>query len=124
MSNALCKNEKGNPVMGCALADAPAAKPKKQQVNPIIQPAKFVVVVRKSFKDSTGKRRPYSKPRRQRVVLTTNSAFDGTGTFACTPNDKIKFFRSADKDDAIKFDGKGNVFKGAELAKGVTLYAE
>ena len=34
MSNALCKNEKGNPVMGCALADAPAAKAKKQHVNP------------------------------------------------------------------------------------------
>jgi hypothetical protein len=125
MSNGLCNNEKGNPVMGCALADPHAAKPKKkEQVDPIIQPAKFVVVVRKFFKDSTGKRKPYTKPKRQRVVLSTSSAFDGTGTFACTPNDKIKFFRSADKDDAIKFDGKGNVFKGAELAKGVTLYAE
>src|SRR5215468_3444984 len=124
MSNALCKNEKGNPVMGCALADAPAAKRKEQQVNPIIQPAKFVVAVRKFFKDSAGNRKPYTQPRRQRVVLTTSSAFDGTGTFACTPNDKIKFFRSANKDDVIRFDGKGNVFQGAALARGITLYAE
>jgi hypothetical protein len=123
MNNALCNNDKGNPVMGCALADAPAPK-QKQQVNPIIQPAKFVVVVRKFFKDSAGNRKPYTKPRRQRVVLTTSSAFDGTGTFACTPNDKIKFFRSPNNDDAIRFDGKSNVFQGAALAKGIPLYAE
>jgi len=124
MNNALCNNEKGSPVMGCALADAPAVKPKKEQVNPILQPAKFVVVVRKFFKDSAGRRKPYTKPRRQRVVLTTSSAFDGTGTLACTPNDKIKFFRSAHADHAIRFDGKSNVFHGAELSKGITLYAE
>src|SRR5215471_9099615 len=109
MGDTLCSNEKGSPVLGCALAKAPpAAKPqKKEQVNPIVQPAKFVVVVRKFFKDSSGTRKPYTKPRRQRVVLTTSAAFDGTGTFACTPNDKIKFFRSANQDDAIRFDGKG-----------------
>src|SRR5215471_14246802 len=124
MSNALCKNEKGNPVMGCTLADAPAAKHKQQQVNPIIQPAKFMVAVRKFFKNAAGHRKPYTKPRRQSVVLTTSSAFDGTGTFACTPNDKVKFFRSANGDDAIRFDGKSNVFHGAALSRGITLFAE
>jgi hypothetical protein len=124
MSNGFGNNPKGCAVLPCADAK-PAAKPKKKEkVDPIITPAKFTVVVRKFFKDAGGTRKPYTTPKRQPIVLKTSAAFDGTGTFACLPNDKIKFFKSADKDDQIKLDGKGNVFKGAELTSGMTLYAE
>jgi len=123
MSKGFCNNEKGSPVLGCAVA-APAAKPqKKAHVDPIIQPAKFSVVVRKFFKDAAGNRKPYTRPRRQRVLLKTTGSFDGTGALTRS-NDSIRFFKSPDKDDEMKFDGAGNVFKGAQLTAGVTLYAE
>src|SRR5438067_950646 len=66
-----------------------------------------------------------AKGRLQKVVLSTSESFEaaGTGTFTRS-NDSIKFFRSADKDDEIKFDGKDNVFKGSQLSAGVALYAE
>src|SRR5438067_305158 len=109
-------------------APAPQSAPKpapKAKVDPVITPAKLDVVVKKFFKDSTGATKPYTKPKRQKVVLSTSESFEaaGTGTFTRS-NDSIKFFRSADKDDEIKFDGKDNVFKGSQLSAGVALYAE
>ena len=82
-------------------------------------------VAKKFFKDSTGATKPYTKPKRQKVVLSTSESFEaaGSGTFTRS-NDGIKFFKSADKDDEIKFDGKDNVFKGSQLSGGVALYAE
>src|SRR4030095_5439641 len=116
MSNALCNNDKGSPVIGCALADAHhAAKPaKKEQVDPVIKPLKLTVIVKKFFKDSAGHRKAYTKPKRQPVVLSTTTAFDGHGTFTW-PTNKIKFFKSADKDDEIRLAGKSKVFKGAHV---------
>src|SRR5205814_1325126 len=110
-------------------APAPQAAPQpaaqKAKVDPVIRPAKLSVVVKKFSKDSTGTTKPYTKPKRQKVVLSTSEAFDaaGTGTFTRS-NDSVKFFKSADKDDEIKFDGKDNVFKGSQLSGGVTVYAE
>jgi hypothetical protein len=103
-------------------APQPAAKAK---VDPVIKPAKLNVVVKKLSKDSAGTTKPYTKPKRQKLVLSTSESFEapGTGTFTRS-NDSIKFFKSADKDDEIKFDGKDNVFKGPALSSGVTLYAE
>jgi len=109
-------------------APAPQSAPKpapKAKVDPVITPAKLDVVVKKFFKDSTGATKPYTKPKRQKVVLSTSESFEaaGSGTFTRS-NDGIKFFKSADKDDEIKFDGKDNVFKGSQLSGGVALYAE
>jgi hypothetical protein len=107
-------------------AAGPQAKPPLQEsVDPVITPAKLSVVVKKYSKDSAGTTKPYTKPKRQKVVLKTNKAFDekGTGTFTRS-SDNIKFFRSADKDDELKFDGKDNVFKGTQLSGGVTIFAE
>lgn len=100
-----------------------AAAPAKPHVGPVIVPMSLVVVVQKLYTDSTGKTLPYTKPKRQRIVLTTNTNFDGTGMFARSAP-TIKFFKSATGKDELAFDGAANVFKGAALSAGVTLYAE
>jgi len=125
MGDDFCNNPKGSPVMGCQVATlAPPANPKekpKEQVDPILKPATLTVVVRKFF-DDKGTRKAYTQPKRQPIVLKASKPFNGKGTF--TFDAKIKFFRSATKDDEIKVDGVHNVFKGKDLAKGITLFAE
>ena len=114
------------PAPPAAPAPSPAKPPpQKKKVDPVISPTKLTVVVKRSFKDPGGKTKPYTKPKRQKVVLKTSESFDaaGTGTFTRS-GDAVRFFKSADKDDEIKFDGKDNLFKGAQLTSGVTLFAE
>jgi hypothetical protein len=102
-----------------------AQKAKKKQVDPVITPAKLTVVVKKFYKDPAGGTKPYTKPKRQKIILKTSDTFEaaGTGTFTRS-NNSIRFFKSPDKNDEIKFDGKDNAFKGSQLTGGVTLYAE
>src|SRR5438093_3920160 len=125
MGDEFCNNQKGSAVMDCPLANRQkaAAKPqKKDEVNAILKPAKLTVIVKKFFKDKDGTRKAYTTPKRQPIVLSTSRAFKGTGTF--NADDKIRFFKSATKDDEIKIDGLHNIFKGNDLARGITLYAE
>jgi hypothetical protein len=124
MSNGLGTNEKGSPVMGCAVPNVAPVKPAKpkEKVDPIITPAKFIVAVRKFFKDGTGASKAYTTPKRQAVVIKTNKAFNGSGTL--TWSDNIKLFKSSSSNDQVKLNGKDNVFKGALLSGGITLYAE
>src|SRR5215475_3934683 len=125
MSNGLGTNEIGNPVMGCAVADVAPVNPAapKEKVNPILKPAKLTVVVKKFFTDAAGAKKAYTSPKRHPVVLSTDKAFDGKATFNRS-SDRIKFFRSANNNDEIKFNGIDNVFNGSLLKSGVTLYAE
>lgn len=109
-------------------------KPEPTPVNPVIEPATLVVVVRKLAKDpASGKQEPYTHPKRQAFTLKTDAAFDGTATFTCDKPDKVKFFSAAKDGTEIKFDGTLNVFKpgssppwakGATISGGVTVYAE
>lgn len=87
--------------------------PKKTQVNPVIQTAKNVVVVKKK----------HTKAARQPVTLKTDTTFTGKGTFTRS-SDAIHFFTAASKGKEITFDGKDNVFSGGKLTSGVKLYAE
>lgn len=94
-------------------------------VNPIIQPAKLVVVVPKEAKNpKSGSVERYTHPKRQPISLKTSAAFDGTATLTCDKPGLVRFFTSKTGGTEIKFDGKGNVFKGASLASGVELHAE
>lgn len=112
----------------------PGPAPPKPVVNPVITPAKLVVVVAKTAKDpKTGKVEPYTHPRRQPVKLSTDAAFDGTGTFTCDKPALIKFWSAAKDGVEVKLDGKDNVWKpgappawakGSTLAGGVTVFAE
>lgn len=91
-----------------ALANTPTAPAANA---PAIAPATKAVVVKK----------PHAKAARVDVDLKTDKPFDGIGTFTVSPNDKIHFFLGEKK---IEFNGKDNVFTGAELEFGVTLFAE
>ena len=97
-----------------APAKAPAApNPPAPSVAPGVA-TRGVVVVKKK----------HTSPVRVPVVLTTDKAFTGKGTFTAAPADKILFFRAKKGGSAIKFNGTDNVFAGAALTKGVTLFAE
>lgn len=71
-------------------------------------------------------KKPYTKPARFPIVLKTDTLFDGTGKFECSPKDRILFFPTSTSTTALTFDGKDNVFTGGQLspAGGVTLFAE
>ena len=109
--------------------------PKPTPVNPLVEPATLVVVVKKQAKNPTsGAKEPYTHPKRQPLSLKTDAAFDGTATFTCDKPDKVKFFSAAKNGTEIKFDGTGNVFKpnsappwapkGTTISSGVTVFVE
>lgn len=97
--------------------------PPKPRVGPVIVPSSVIVVVKKFHKTPAGKTEPYTSPKRRSVVLSTDSGFDGTGTFTRS-SDTVLFFKSPTGKDEIKFDGSDNVFQGADLTRGITVYAE
>ena len=112
----------------------PGPAPPKPVVNPLINPAKLVVVVAKTAKSpASGKVEPYTHPKRQEVKLSTDAGFDGTGTFTCDKPALVKFWSAATGGVEVKLDGTDNVFKpgappawakGAALGGGVTVFAE
>ncbi len=99
-----------NPAQPCA----PKAPPPPPQVAPLITAAQPIVVVKKK----------HTNPARFPVLLKTDKAFTGKGTFTAAPADTISFFTVKKGGTAIKFDGTHNVFSGAALTSGVTLFAE
>ncbi len=112
----------------------PPPPPPPTPVNPVIEPASVVVLVKKFAKNpATSANEAYTKPKRQPITLKTDAAFDGTGTFTCDKADKVKFFSAAVAGTEIKFDGTANVFKpgappawapGGSLSSGVTVFVE
>ncbi|AUX44228.1 uncharacterized protein SOCE26_056920 [Sorangium cellulosum] len=102
-------------------------------VNPVLSPARLVVVVRKfAANPAGGARIPYTTPARQALQIRTDAAFDGTGTLTC-PGGKVKFFSAATGGTEITFNGTDNVFapgaspawaSGATLSGGVTVFVE
>jgi hypothetical protein len=112
---------------------ASAAPPSKQVVNPVITPATLLVVVKKlAANPAGGPPVAYTSPARQALTLTTDAAFDGTGTFTCDTS-KVKVFSAATGGTEITFDGTDNVWKpgappawagGAALPGGVTVFVE
>jgi outer membrane protein OmpA-like peptidoglycan-associated protein len=82
-------------------------------VNPAITPARGVVVVGKA----------HTTPARVRVTLATDRPFSRTGTLTRS-NPIVRFFDAATGGAEITFDGTDNVFSGAQLSAGVTLFAE
>ena len=103
--------------------------PDKTQKNVIIQPgpvpptpvqpsitlARNFVIVKK----------PHTNPARVEVTLRADSAFSGTGTLDRSGNTAaVRLFTAATGGTEITFDGTDNVFPGANLVTGVTLFAE
>ena len=82
-------------------------------VHPSIVPAHQAVMVKKA----------YTKPGRKLIQLKTNIAFAGTGTFTRSSN-SVRFFTAAAGGKEITFNLTDNVFTGAQLGAGVSLYAE
>src|SRR6266498_1252265 len=82
-------------------------------VNPIINLASAVVVVKKT----------YTNPARQAVTVRTDGPFFRSGTLTRVGN-AINFFDAAVGGTQITFNGTDNVFTGAQLTAGVQLFAE
>ena len=102
----------------------PQPKPPDVVVNPVIEPAKLEVVVVKKATNPVGNIvQAVTAPKRQPVTLKTDSAFDGKGKFTRS-DDKVKFFTAASGGTELTFDDKDNVFEGAALSSGITVYAE
>src|SRR5262249_54111571 len=107
-----------NPIIAFAVPDAAVASASAlaAPVAPVgagvgaVAPATKVVVVKK----------PHAKAARVDVDLTTDTPFDGAGTFTVSPSDTIRFFLGQRQ---LAFDGKDNAFTGDELRVGVTLFA-
>lgn len=68
-------------------------------------------------------KKPYTNPKRVPLTLRTDKAFNGKGTFTRSSN-LIDFFMQEKGGVKIKFDGTDNVFQGAQLQKGVKVFAE
>jgi hypothetical protein len=81
-------------------------------VNPLITPAKQVVVVKK----------PHTTPSRRPLQLKTDAPFTGTGMLTRAPSNTVRFFTSGGTE--ITFNGTDNVFAGAQLSGGVPIFAE
>lgn len=88
-------------------------RPVNTLVNPIINLATSVVVVKKT----------YTNPARQIVTLTTDGPFFRPGTFD-RAGAQIRFFDAAVGGNEITFNGTDNVFSGAQLSAGVQVFAE
>lgn len=101
-----------NPVNCVNAACKPGKKPPPPPVSPALT-APLVVVVKKK----------HTNPARVSILLKTDVAFAGKGTFTAAPADTIQFFTSKKGGTAIKFDGKQNAFTGPALTKGVNLFA-
>ncbi|WP_305044242.1 peptidoglycan-binding protein [Geoalkalibacter sp.] len=82
-------------------------------VNPTITLASDVVVVRKV----------HTNPARVQVRLGVSSAFTGNGTLTRIGN-FVDLFPSAVGGVALTYDGVDNLFSGAQLSAGLTLFAE
>ena len=110
----------GSPTPGCGSNPNPEAcqpsKPDSPPISPVAPRIGIVVPV-------VLVKKPYtSKPKRQLVQLSTDSAFDGTGTFTITSGaDKISFFNAAKGGSEIN---SGHVFAGSSLTRTVSLYAQ
>ncbi|HEV2881014.1 MAG TPA: OmpA family protein [Pyrinomonadaceae bacterium] len=103
----------GPATIGATIHPAP---PPPVVVNPLIELASNVVVVKRS----------YTNPARVRVTLKTSARFPRNGTLTRS-SDAIRFFTSADPGATeITFDGSDNVFPGGRLSDpdGVQLFAE
>ena len=81
--------------------------------SPSVSPGQRVVVVKK----------PDTSPQFASVILRTDAEFDGRGTFTRSSN-RIKFFNGTFPHDEILFNGRDNVFAGANLRAGVTVLAQ
>jgi hypothetical protein len=93
---------------------AVVTRPPRPPVSPVITLVSSIVVVKK----------PHTSPARQRVTLRSSSRFPRTGTLTIaspTVPIPIRFFTAAAGGTEIT---SGHVFTGAELSRGVTLFAE
>jgi hypothetical protein len=69
--------------------------------------------------------KPHTNPQRVQVTLSSDSAFEGTGTLTRSGNTAaVRLFMAATGGTELRFDGTDNRFTGAELAAGVHLFAE
>jgi hypothetical protein len=90
----------------------PVPVPAPGPVTPIISASPVVLV-----------KKPYtSKPTRQPVMLSTDQAFDGLGTFTVTSGaGKVRFF--TDPVGGIEIQS-GEVFPGGDLSSTITIFAQ
>lgn len=108
--------------------------PKKEKVNPVVEPVSLVLVVKKFAKNpATNAEEAYTDPQRQEITLKTDAAFDGTATFNCDKPDAVKFYSAKTGGVEIRLNGTDNVFPpggsppwagGATISGGVKIYAE
>ena len=98
-------------VATCGAAPSPPATPAPTPVAPIITINFHIVLVKKSY---------MPKSTRMPVVLSTDQAFDGTGTFTSSSG-AIRFFSHDSGGVQIE---SGHSFTGAQLSSSVTIYAE
>ncbi len=70
--------------------------------------------------DAVVVRKPHTSPARQQIVLRASTAFTGTGTFTVS-SAAITFFDAAAAGNQVP---SGTVFAAAQLAAGVTIFAE
>ncbi len=68
-------------------------------------------------------KKPYTRPARVPVTLKSDRPFDGSGQFT-VDGGRIQFFAAIDGLLALQFNGTDNVFTGAQLTAGVTVFAE
>lgn len=68
-------------------------------------------------------RKPHTNPARGPVVLRASGPFTGSGRLDRS-SDLVRFFDAAGGGTELTFDGVDNVFTDAQLAAGVTLFAE
>lgn len=92
----------------------PPPPPPPPPVNPVVTIPQPVVLVKHGA----------LTPRRQPVRLGTDAAFDGTGTLTLAGAGRVRFFDAATAGNEVPLNGAANVFPGARLTSGVTLYAE
>jgi len=98
-------------VANCGNAPNPPAPPAPTPVAPIITITYHIVLVKKSY---------LAKSTRMPVVLSTDQAFDGTGTFSSS-SAAIRFFSHDTGGVLIE---SGHSFAGVQLSAGITIYAE
>lgn len=68
-------------------------------------------------------RKPHTAPARRPVTLGASGPFTGSGTLTRS-SDRVRLFDAAVGGTELTFDGVDNVFTDAQLAAGVTLFAE
>lgn len=83
-------------------------------MNPVVTVTQPLVLVK----------HPALTPERQPVRLTTDAGFDGQGTLSLAGGGAVRLFDAAVGGAEVRLDGAHNVFAGAALTAGVTLFAE